>query len=75
MEITEKDRRMARVCMDCALCRHARRKQKGLSFWVVKRVEGKICPWCKAYERVYGRKAHEPLPGTPGTTETGRKPD
>ena len=21
-----------------------------------------VCPNCKAYERVYGRKAHEPLP-------------
>jgi hypothetical protein len=25
----------------------------------VKKIESKICPFCRAYERVYGRKAHE----------------
>ena len=56
--VTEKDRKMAQFCLDCKLCRHARAKQKGVAFWVVKKIEGGICPFCKAYEKVYGRKAH-----------------
>jgi len=59
-EITEKDRCFAEKCCSCALCEHARRKQKGLAYWFVKKIEGGICPYCKAYEKVYGRKAHEP---------------
>jgi hypothetical protein len=51
---------MARHCVDCPVCSHARRKQKGIAFWLVKNVEGRVCPYCQAYERVYGRKAHEP---------------
>jgi hypothetical protein len=26
----------------------------------VKKIEARLCPFCRAYERVYGRKAHEP---------------
>ena len=51
---------MAQKCVECPVCGHARKKQRGLTFWLVKRVEGGLCPYCKAYERVYGRKAHEP---------------
>jgi uncharacterized protein CbrC (UPF0167 family) len=58
--ITERDRAMARRCLECPVCGHARKTQKGLTFWFVRRVEGSVCPYCKAYERVYGRKAHEP---------------
>jgi hypothetical protein len=25
----------------------------------VKKIEAKLCPFCRAYERVCGRKAHE----------------
>jgi hypothetical protein len=25
----------------------------------VKKIEATLCPFCRAYERVYGRKAHE----------------
>ncbi len=57
--ITEKDRAMARKCLECPVCRRARDKQKGFAFWFVRRIEGELCPWCKAYEKVYGRKAHE----------------
>lgn len=57
--ITERDRRMAEVCVTCPVCKHARAKQKGVAFWLVKNVEGGLCPYCKAYEKVYGRKAHE----------------
>jgi len=48
--------------MECLACIHARKKQKGLVFWFVERIESKICPYCMAYERVYSRKAHEPIP-------------
>lgn len=61
--ITERDRSMAQFCMDCPACKHARKKQKGLIFWFVKKIEGSLCPYCRAYEKVYGRKAHEPIPG------------
>ena len=61
---TESSRRivrwMAAVCEGCVLCRHARAKQKGLAFEFVKVVESRICPFCVAYEKVHGRKAHEP---------------
>ncbi len=55
----EKLRRRAQRCLQCPVCRRARSKQRGLAFWFVKRVEGNMCPYCRAYEKVYGRKAHE----------------
>lgn len=61
--ITDEDRRKAKQCLECFLCKRAREKQKGLAFWFVKKVESGFCPACKAYEKVYGRKAHEPIPG------------
>jgi hypothetical protein len=60
--ITEKDCEMAQKCMDCPVCSRAWHKQRGLAFWFVKSIEGSLCPHCQAYERVYGRKAHEPAP-------------
>lgn len=65
-KITERDRRRAKVCLACPVCNHARKKQRGIVFWFVKRIEGSLCPCCKAYEKVYGRKAHEPIPGGAG---------
>lgn len=62
--ITEKDRKMAKMCLDCKVCSQARTKQKGLAYWFVKMIEGSICPYCKAYEKVYGKKAHEPVPSS-----------
>ncbi len=62
--ITENDRARAQRCVECPVCKRAREKQRGLSFWLVKRVEGKVCPFCKAYEKVHGRKSHEPVPPT-----------
>ena len=59
---SDKDRKLAQLCLRCPVCKHARRRQRGFAFWLVKNVEGSICPCGKAYERVYGRKAHEPLP-------------
>ena len=61
-EITDKDRKMAESCATCPVCKHARKMQRGLAYWFVKKIEGGLCPYCKAYERVYGRKAHEPEP-------------
>ena len=60
MEITERDRQMAEKCRTCPVCKSARHKQRGLAFWFVKRIEGRFCPNCQAYEKVYGKKAHEP---------------
>ena len=60
-EITQKDRELAKRCLTCPLCRRARAKQRGLAFWFVKHLEGGLCPACKSYEKVYGRKAHEPV--------------
>lgn len=60
-DVTAKDREMAQRCLECQVCNSARTKQKGLAFWFVKTIEGSLCPYCKAYERVYGRKAHEPI--------------
>ena len=57
--ISEKDKRMARSCMECPVCSRARKKQRGIAYWFVKHIENGICPNCAAYERVYGKKAHE----------------
>ena len=59
-EITDRDRKRAKACMQCPVCNRARDKQKGAAFWFVKNIEDKFCPNCKAYEKVYGQKAHEP---------------
>jgi len=61
-EATEKDRAMAQKCVECPVCGRARNKQRGLAFLFVKYIEKGFCPYCAAYERVYGRKAHEPVP-------------
>jgi hypothetical protein len=62
MAITEEDRKNAEVCLSCPICSHARKTQRGIAYWFVKIVEGGFCSSCKAYERVYGRKAHESVP-------------
>jgi len=59
---TDADRDRARVCLTCPACRRAREKQRGLVYWFVKNIERGICPYCRAYERVYGRRVHEPIP-------------
>jgi hypothetical protein len=60
---SKRDLALAKVCVNCLLCRHARKRQRGLAFWLTGNVERRICPFCRAYERVYGRKPNEPLPG------------
>lgn len=58
-EITKLDHALARICGSCPVCRTARHNQAGLAYRFVKGVEGSVCPFCRAYERVHGRKAHE----------------
>jgi len=69
-DITDEDRRKAKQCLECPLCKRAREKQKGLIFWFVKKLESGICPACKAYEKVYNRKAHEPIPENDNTSSS-----
>jgi hypothetical protein len=57
--VTEKDKAMALRCLDCPVCSRARKKQRGIAYWFVKNIENGICPYCAAYEKVYGKKAHE----------------
>jgi hypothetical protein len=52
-------RSLALVCTVCPVCRTARKNQKGLLYSFVKTIEGRFCPFCMAYEKVYGKKAHE----------------
>jgi hypothetical protein len=61
-EITDRDRELAQKCVECDLCKSARAEQRGFAYWFVRILERGLCPACKAYERVYGRKAHEPEP-------------
>ncbi len=56
---SSQDIAMAKVCELCPVCLHARYHQQGMVFDFVKNVEQDICPFCKAYERVHGQKAHE----------------
>ena len=53
------DKTLAEFCVNCLVCRRARKQQCGTAFWLVKKIESKICPFCRAYERVHGRKAHK----------------
>jgi rubrerythrin len=52
---------LAKVCLNCPVCRQSRKKQEGAAYWFTSKVEDRVCPFCNAYKRVYGRKAHEPL--------------
>jgi Zn ribbon nucleic-acid-binding protein len=66
-KITSTDRFLAGVCASCPVCRHARKTQAGAAYSFVRTIEAGVCPFCQAYERVHGRKAHEPVPGPSGT--------
>jgi len=60
-EITASDREKAEICLNkCPICREGRKKQRGFRYLFIKIEEG-LCPNCRAYRKVYGRKAHEPL--------------
>jgi hypothetical protein len=62
----KRDMALASVCLRCPVCRNARKKQAGAAYWLVRRVENRVCPFCRAYNRVYGRKSHEPELSGPG---------
>jgi hypothetical protein len=55
--------KLAAGCRHCPVCNQARRKQRGLAFWVVKNVERGLCPFGRGYTQVTGRQPHEPVPG------------
>ncbi len=59
VKVSDKDREMAQVCMNCPMCKNARKDQNGWMNACVMNFTESICPFCQAYERVYGRKAHE----------------
>jgi ubiquitin C-terminal hydrolase len=59
-KFSEKELLLAEGCLKCPICKKARASQKGFFFWLVNKIEGK-CPQCRAYERVYGKKAHEKI--------------
>ena len=59
------DRALAAVCEHCPACRHARKTQEGPVYSFVKKVEGHLCPFCQAYERVHERKSYQAAPGPP----------
>jgi hypothetical protein len=63
VNISNLDRTLAKVCENCPVCRSASRNQQGLANRFVRSVEEKVCPFCRAYERVHGRKAHQPVEG------------
>ena len=58
-DVTSLDRSLARICELCPVCRHAGSSQKGVAYSFVKMIEIDICPFCRAYEKVHGKKAHE----------------
>lgn len=58
-EATALDRSLAKVCEFCPVCLHARHHQQGVVYNFVKNIENDICPFCQAYARVHGQKAHE----------------
>lgn len=51
----------AKLCLDCPICRSARKNQRGLAYVFVKHVDRKVCPACKVYEQLSGQKAYEPI--------------
>ncbi len=59
--VTDKDREMARVCLECPCGKMARLEQQGWLYECVKNFGEAMCPFGQAYEKVYGRKAHEPV--------------
>lgn len=61
--VTDLDLTLARVCEWCPVCRSARKTPGGVAYRFVKGVEESICPFCRAYARVHGHKAHESFPG------------
>lgn len=63
-DFDQKTLKRAEFCLSkCPTCKKGREKQSGLSYMMVK-LEGKtnLCPWCRAYRKVYGVPAWEKPP-------------
>ncbi len=60
--VTEKDREMAQVCLNCFFGKMVRQEQKGLLYDCARSFADKFCPFGQAYEKVFGRKVYEPIP-------------
>jgi hypothetical protein len=71
---TRSDEALAKVCLKCPVCREARRRQRGAAYWLVRKVEGHICPFCRAYERVFGRQAHLPTVSSQNSGDSENTP-
>jgi len=52
---------LANVCGVCPVCVRARYRQRGWAYQFVKKVDRALCPFCRAYEKVHGRKSYEPI--------------
>jgi len=59
--ITDRDRAMAQNVSSAPSARAPPRTSAGVSYWFVKSSK-RILPVLQAYEKVHGRKAHEPDP-------------
>lgn len=57
----EKTLKRAEICNSkCKLCTMGRKKQTGMMNKLVRlEAKSKLCPWCRAYEKVYGVPAYE----------------
>jgi len=58
-QLNSMDRLLASICVQCPVCRQARRHPAGVANRFVRQVEARLCPFCRAYARVYGRQPHE----------------
>ncbi|MDI6874793.1 hypothetical protein [Candidatus Solincola sp.] len=60
----EKTRKRADFCLNkCTVCKRGREKGGGI-FYQLAKLESrlKFCPWCRAYEKVYGVPAYQKPP-------------
>ncbi len=54
--------RLASLCdQKCTVCKKAREQERGIWRAFVK-LEGRFCPMCRAYQKVYGVPAYEKRP-------------
>jgi hypothetical protein len=65
-EFDAKTLKRADFCMNkCTMCKLGRERGKGFFNWMVKlEAKLKFCPWCRAYEKVYGVPAYQKPPAS-----------
>ena len=63
-QFDEKTLKRAEFCMSkCTACVKGRRREKGFWHAMVKLEDTlRLCPWCKAYKKVYGVPAYQNPP-------------